>query len=344
MRTATRHALAEAVGRSASIVPGTLISVVIALAAFGLHQLPGLTTLSIGILAVFAGAVVSNAVQLPLDWQPGIRFSSQTLLRLGIVLLGIQIPIGDVLELGAPTMLLIVIACVSTFCLAKGVGHLLGVDRKLAELIGAGTAICGASAILAVNSATRARPDDVGYAISCVTLFGTILMLGLPSLAVSLGMSAELFSVWAGASIHEVGQVAAAASQFGQHTEDLAMISKLGRVLLLGPLVLTLLLVKTSGPGIRSSDVPLVPGFIICFGALIALANTIELPQPIIDAGRATSTWLLAIALGALGLSIRIDSFRKKGLRPAILAGIVTFFITALTMGGLFALSDLRPL
>src|SRR5690606_12730695 len=138
-----------------------------------------------------------------------------------------QVPLSDMIDLGWQSLLVVVSVCLGTFYLTKVAARLMGVDHKLGELLAGGTAICGASAILAINTSTQASEEDVAYSLACVTLFGSISMLVIPLLAQIWGLDRILFSVWAGASIHEIGQVAGAALQFGQESGEIAMVAKL---------------------------------------------------------------------------------------------------------------------
>src|SRR5262249_55721968 len=119
-------------------------------------------------------------------------------------------------------------------------GRQLSVDRKLTELIAAGTSICGASAVVATNTVTRASDEDVAYAVACVTVFGSASMLLYPVTAGLLQLTPHAFGLWAGASIHEIAQVVAAAFQNGVDAGNYGTIAKLSRVMLLAPLVLAL--------------------------------------------------------------------------------------------------------
>src|SRR5690606_19143770 len=116
----------------------------------------------------------------------------------------------------------------------------LGVDRKLSELIAAGTSICGASAVIATNTVTKAPDEDVAYAVACVTIFGSIAMFTYPLLPGLLGLDPQAFGLWAGASIHEIAQVVAAAFQGGEQAGQFGTIAKLSRVMFLAPMVIGL--------------------------------------------------------------------------------------------------------
>ena len=131
------------------------------------------------------------------------------------MILGFQLTLAEIAEVGARGSIIIAITVIATFIFTVRVGHALGVDRKLSQLIAAGTSICGASAIVATNAVTEARDEDVAYAIVCVTVFGSIAMFAYPLLQGLLRLSPQAYGLWSGASIHEIGQVIAASFQNG---------------------------------------------------------------------------------------------------------------------------------
>ncbi|WP_236638439.1 YeiH family protein [Mangrovicoccus ximenensis] len=186
---------------------------------------------------------------------PGIGFALKKLLRLAIVLLGLQLTLAQIGGIGPGGIAAIVLTLAATLAFTKAMGRVLGVEPRLAELIAAGTSVCGASAILACNTVTRGRDEDVAYAIACVTVFGSLSMILFPLLAGPLGLAPQDFGLWAGASIHEVAQVVGTAFAGGEAAGQTGTIAKLSRVILLAPVVLSLGLMARrrdrSGPRAR---------------------------------------------------------------------------------------------
>ncbi len=138
------------------------------------------------------------------------------ILRFAIILLGLQLTLTQVSEVGAIGVGIIAATLAATFLVTKWVGALIGVPRKMAELIAAGTAICGASAVIATNTVTDAHDEDVAYAVACVTVFGSLSMFLYPLLPAVLHLGPHAYGLWTGASIHEIAQVVAAAFQDGR--------------------------------------------------------------------------------------------------------------------------------
>lgn len=319
-----------------SIIPGLLLTSIIAGLAFALRQWIGIAALSPLILALVLGVAFHNLVGTPARARPGVAFSLRRVLRFAIVLLGLQLTLQQVEAVGGAGLAIITVTLVTTFLTTKALGRVFGVDRKLAELIAAGTSICGASAVIATNTVTRAHDEDVAYAVACVTVFGTLLMLLYPGIASLLDLGPHAYGLWSGASIHEVAQVVAAAFQRGDEAGHFATIAKLSRVMLLAPVVIGLGLVDAAqarrvGGTAGRAKAPM-PWFVFGFIAMIGV-NSLDILAPEWKAVFVQSTpFLLAVALAAMGLETDIGKLRAKGLRPLLLAATSTVFIAVVSL------------
>ncbi len=319
-----------------AVLPGIALTSAIAAAAFALHTLPGVAAFSPMILAILIGIAFHNLVGTPALATPGVKFSLRRILRFAIILLGLQLTAQQVVAVGAGGVAVIVATLIATFIFTTFAGRLLGVDRKLTQLIAAGTSICGASAVIATNTVTDAPDEDVAYAVACVTVFGSVAMFVYPFFPGLLHLSAHDFGLWAGSSIHEIAQVVAAAYQDGRVAGDFATIAKLSRVMMLAPVVITLGLMAQSGlrkdtadtGKTRGKSVPL-PWFVFGFIALIAINSLIHIPAQPKAAIVTITTFLLSIALAAMGLETDIAKLRLKGMRPLLL-GLAAFVFIAL--------------
>jgi len=318
-----------------ALLPGLALTGAIAAAGFALHDLPGVTAFSPMILAIGIGIAFHNLVGTPALATPGVKFSLRRILRLAIILLGLQLTAQQVAAVGPSGGAVVVSALIATFLFTTWAGRLIGVDRKLAQLIAAGTSICGASAVIATNTVTDAPDEDVAYAVACVTVFGSLAMFIYPFFPPLLHLSQHAYGLWAGSSIHEIAQVVAAAYQDGTQAGDLATIAKLTRVMMLAPVVLTLGVlaqgrVETTNSG-RPRSVPL-PWFVLGFIALIVVNSLITIPaQPKAVIGLLT-TFLLSMALAAMGLETDIAKLRLKGLRPLLLGFAAFAFISLFSL------------
>lgn len=333
---ARHRAIRLSPARISPLLPGVALSAAIAAGAFGLRLLPGLGMFSPMILSIVTGMALHNIVGTPALMKPGVAFSMRRVLRLAIILLGLQLTAAQVVEVGGRGLLVIALSLAGTFLFTVGIGRLLGVDRKLAELIAAGTSICGASAVIATNTVTRAPDEDVAYAVACVTVFGSIAMIVYPLLPALLHLDAHAFGLWSGASIHEIAQVVAAAFQEGQQAGEFGTIAKLARVMLLAPVVLTLGVLATrrarrGGHGHASAQPPL-PWFVFGFIALVGVNSVITVPPEAKMIIVTTTTFLLSMALAAMGLETDFAKLKAKGLRPLALGFAAFLFIAGFSL------------
>jgi uncharacterized integral membrane protein (TIGR00698 family) len=297
-----------------------------------LREIPGVSVFSPMILAIVIGIAFHNLVGTPAMAKAGVVFSLRRVLRLAIILLGLQLTAAQIAEVGATGIAIIALTLVSTFIFTVRLGRMLGVERKLAELIAAGTSICGASAVIATNTVTRAPDEDVAYAVACVTVFGSIAMFAYPLLPGLLGLDAHAYGLWAGASIHEIAQVVAAAFQDGQQAGEFGTVAKLSRVMLLAPVVLSLGLMATrrarrNGNSQMTAKAP-IPWFVLGFIAMVAFNSAVTIPSEAKSMIVMATTFMLSMALAAMGLETDIAKLRAKGFRPLLL-GLAAFLFIA---------------
>ncbi len=221
--------------RTRTLVPGLTLSVGAVAVSLLVHQLlPGVGTL---LVAIVLGVVLANVVPLPEAVRPGLAFAAKRLLRLGVVLLGLQLLLSDVLGLGLG-MLVVVVAIVAvgigaTLLAAKA----LGLSPTQGLLIACGFSICGAAAVAAVDGVIEADEEEVVTAVALVVVFGTLMILVVPLLAGVFGLSDEVGGLWAGGAIHEVAQVVAAGGAIGGAALGFAVVVKLARVMMLAPVL-----------------------------------------------------------------------------------------------------------
>ncbi|MDD3445292.1 MAG: putative sulfate exporter family transporter [Zavarzinia sp.] len=314
------------VHRFGGVMPGLALAGGIGLVATALNRLPALHAFSPMILAIAIGITVGNILPLPAGFRPGIAFSMRRLLRLGIILLGLQLTLAQVFAVGPGGLLVIVLCLAGTFGFTVVAGRLLGVGPELSALIAAGTSICGASAVLAANTAVKGRDGDVAYAVACVTIFGSIAMFAYPLIAGLLDLGPRAYGLWAGASIHEIAQVVAAAYQRGAEAGDFGTIAKLSRVMLLAPVVV-LLGLRLRGKVAGSTARAPMPWFVFGFIALVALNSVVPVPAGIRADASVLTGFLLATALAAMGLETNIRRLKAEGLRPLLLGFMAFVFI-----------------
>ena len=300
-------------------------------------------------LAIVLGMALGNTVAAP--YLPrigeGIAFSKGRLLRLGIVLYGFKITWAQLAFAGWPALFADVGVVCGTFALALWLGLRLGMERDTAALVGAGSAICGAAAVLAAQPVLKAKEADVGVAVATVVVFGTLAMFVYPLMAALLlpadGGGAWLgWGIYTGASVHEVAQVAAAGAAVNPQVADVAVITKMIRVLLLAPFLLALpWLMRRFGGGTAAQGGALaLPWFALGFLGAVAANSLLPLPPTVRHALLTTDTFLLTAAMFALGLGTHWQSIRQAGVRPLLLAGMLALWL--LLGGGTLSYLALR--
>ncbi|WP_171060834.1 YeiH family protein [Poseidonocella sp. HB161398] len=322
----------------APALPGLGLAALIAALAIAVQRLSGIGALSPLMVAMVIGMAIRNTTGVHPALAPGIALSLKKILRFAIVLMGFQLTLAQIGEIGLRGVAIVALTLGATLVFTKAMGRVLGVERRLAELIAAGTSICGASAVIACNTVTRGRDEDVAYAIACVTVFGSLSMILFPLLAGPLGLGPQDYGLWTGATIHEVAQVVGASFAQGEAAGQAGTIAKLSRVILLAPVILSLgMMARRRSDGAGAAKVP-VPWFVFGFLALVLVNSLVSLPDALrADLGLATS-FLLAMALAAMGLETDIAKLRREGLRPLALGAIAWIFISLAGLGLVLAL------
>ena len=334
--TTRRAGVAAAASLAAPGLLGAGAAVVLALAIHALvPALPAMT------VAVVLGLLSANLPGVA-TWsagraRTGLDFAGKHLMRGGIVVLGLKVSLVDVLGLGGPALLLITGVVLAAFAGTYGISRLFRLTPPVSLLIATGFSICGASAIGAMAAVRRIRQQDTVLPIALVTLCGTLAIGVLPLLMHPLGLGPEAFGAWAGASVHDVGQVVATAQTAGASALAVAVIVKLTRVVLLAPMVAAAGLHHRNGQQRNGSAgggrPPVVPLFVVGFLALAALRSTGWLSPAALDAAATLQDLLLGMALFGLGSAVRIAQLLHTGVRPLLAALASWLLIAALGLG-----------
>jgi uncharacterized integral membrane protein (TIGR00698 family) len=296
---------------------------------------------AIGVLtwAVALGMVAGNTGLLPPVAKQALAAVTKRLLRIGIVLLGFAVSFGAIMALGVGTVALVAGTLVTTLVVTTWLGNRMKLGAARSLLIGTGFAICGASAIAAMEDTAGADEDDVAVGIAMVTLFGTVAMVLLPLLAGPLGLSDLQFGIWAGASIHEVGQVVAAAGAGGAAVVAIAVVVKLTRVLLLAPVVATVSVRKRmAGQETAGKRPPIVPLFVLGFLACVALRSTGVIPMGALTAISQVQVAALGAALFGMGAAVQIRSLFRGSGRVLLVSTLSTLLVTGVALVGVLVL------
>ena len=322
------------------LLPGLVLSaglgwLALRLAEHAWVQAAGLSGLS---LAIVLGMVVGNLgyARIAVHAEPGVVFSKQNLLRLGIVLYGLRLTVQDVAQVGAAGVLIDAAVVCGTFVLAVWLGtRWLGLDRQAAMLIGAGSSICGAAAVLAAEPVVKGRAEQVTVAVATVVVFGTVATFLYPALFELnrhwgfMAGGEHAFGVYIGSTVHEVAQVVAAGNAVSAAAADTAVIAKMVRVMMLAPFLICLSAWLARHPGADrratgaarpSAPRVTVPWFAVGFVAVVLFNSLQWLPAPVTRAATELDNHLLAMAMAALGLTTHVSAIRRAGVRPLLLA------------------------
>lgn len=321
-----------------SPLPGLLVTAAgVALATAVNALVPAVSPL---MAALVLGALVTNLGLSSPALRPGLEFAARGPLRLGIVLLGAQLALPDVLALGLPVLLLVVVTVTATFFGTQWLGRRLGLGRELSLLVATGFSICGAAAVAAMDGVTDSDEEDVMTAVALVTLYGSLAIAVLPQARGLLHLSPEAFGVWAGASVHEVAQVVATAQAVGGAALATAVVVKLTRVVLLAPLIagVTLWRRRTAAPS-EGRRPPVVPLFVAGFLAMAALRSLGVLPPASLAALKTAETLLFTAALFGMGAAVRLRALLRTGRRAVALGALSTTLVTLVALAGVTVLA-----
>ncbi|KQQ19386.1 hypothetical protein ASF48_15865 [Rathayibacter sp. Leaf299] len=331
--------MAPVVGLIGRLGPGVAVCAAAAVLAAVVHALvPAVPMLTAAVaLGIVVAQVPAARPALGGALSPGLKFSSRTLMRTGIVLLGLKLSLVDIAALGWAAILVVVGIVLATFALTWALGRALGLPGREPLLLAAGFSICGASAIGAMAGATRAKESEQAVPVALVTLCGTLAIAVLPALQHPLGLSAEQFGHWVGASVHDVGQVVATAQVAGASALAVAVVVKLTRVVMLAPMVAIAAAATRRGGEAVGPRPAIVPLFVVGFLAAVLVRTWVPLPEGLLTGADTAQTWLLAAALFALGTGVRLRALVTTGWRALVVALGSWFAIAAMALAAVHA-------
>ncbi|ELM3735775.1 YeiH family putative sulfate export transporter [Edwardsiella piscicida] len=318
------------------LLPGLLLTGIITAVSMWAGALTWVEQLGFGALtlAIILGILIGNSVYpaLSIPCSVGVHLAKQKFLRLGIILYGFRLTFQQIADVGLTGIITDALTLSSTFLLALWLGRkVFGMDKQTVMLIGAGSSICGAAAVMATEPVVKADASKVSVAVSTVVIFGTIAIFLYPWLYQLnahyqwVAMTQESFGIYIGSTVHEVAQVVAAGRAISDDTGNAAVIAKMIRVMMLAPFLLILSSALSRGAGNASGKkAPItIPWFAVIF-ILVAGVNSFNLlPGALVHALITLDTILLAMAMAALGLTTHISAIRQAGIRPIILASLL---------------------
>lgn len=321
--------------KRSSMLHGILLIGLFSCAAFYIGSAKIFQELSFSpmIIGIVLGMLYANSLRnhLPETWVPGIQFCSKKLLRLGIILYGFRLTFQDIVEVGLAGIIIDAIVVAVTVIGGYWIGKALKMDRDIALLTSVGSGICGAAAVLGAEATIRTQPYKTAVAVATVVIFGTISMFIYPIAyrAGILDLDPQQMGIYAGSTLHEVAHAVGAGNAMGAEISNATIIVKMIRVMLLVPVLLVLALWvaaqarKNTSTGSAQKGKLAIPWFAMLFLVVIGFNSLDLLPHSVVEVINYICTFLLTMAMVALGAETSINKFRKAGAKPFVLAFIL---------------------
>lgn len=333
-----------------SMLHGVLLIALFACAAFYIGDAQFFKDISFSpmIIGIILGMLYANSLRnnLPDTWVPGIQFCSKRILRIGIILYGFRLTFQDIVNVGVSGIVVDAIVVTVTILGGIAIGRLLKMDRDTALLTSVGSGICGAAAVLGAESAIRTQPYKTAVSVATVVIFGTLSMFLYPIAYRSglIDLTPQEMGIYSGSTLHEVAHVVGAGNAMGGEIANVAIIVKMIRVMLLVPVLLVLgfwvARRKSDGNATEGKGKVNIPWFAVGFLLVIGFNSFDLLPAAMVDAINYIDTFLLTMAMAALGAETSIDKFKKAGAKPFILAACLYVWLIG---GGYLMAKYLAP-
>jgi uncharacterized integral membrane protein (TIGR00698 family) len=322
---------------------GILFVALFSMAAMFITDYPFFKNLAISplIIGIIIGVFYANTLRskLPHEWVPGILFSTKTLLRVAIIFYGFRLTFQNIAEVGLHGILISAIMVITTFIIGYLVGtKIFKFDKETTILISAGSSICGAAAILATEPVLKSKPYKSVIAVSTVVIFGTVSMFLYPIFynAGYIPFGNTEMGLFIGGTIHEVAHVVGAGNAINDSVVTTAVVVKMIRVMMIAPflIILSIWLVKTGKKISSKAKTKItIPWFAVLFIAVAGFNSLNIIPQNIISDINSVDTFLLTMAMTALGMETNVKKFAGVGLKPVYIASILYVW---LIFGGYF--------
>lgn len=317
--------ISQSLSKARHYLLGIFLCVIV---ACGADYISSLYSLPVFLIALLTGLLLHPVFRMP-AFSEGVKFSAVNVLRFGVVLIGARLAFSDVLSLGWSVVGIVIASTLFVILMSVVFARILGVDRDIGIITGAATAICGASAALAISSLlpqTKDREKHTLIAVVGVTVMGTVLMISYPFVVPYLRLEDFAASLMVGGTIHDVSQVVGAGYSISTEVGDTAILIKLIRVFMLVPVIfLFIWLFKKEEKGSQSKPFPL---FILGFLVLVVMNSFQLLPDAVVEFFEVTSRWMLVIAMVGVGMKTSFKSLFSLGWKPLFLVFTNTVVIS----------------
>ena len=326
------------------MIPGILLSVIIAAVACWLESLLPIHVIGAAVIAMFIGMIVNAIMKSTGVFGVGLKFTSKKILKFAIILLGLSLNVTTILQVGKMSLLVMIFTLLTCFGGGYFIGKALGLNWKLSNLISAGTGICGGSAIAAISTTIDADDNDVAYALSATFLFDMAMIVLFPIMGRALGMTDQAFGIWAGTAVNDTSSVVATGYAYSEGAGDYATMVKLTRTLAIIPTVVVfafvnLRLKRKAAMADDAKDMKanfsiakIFPWFILGFLAMSVVASIFAIPQQVVSGTKSVSKFLMVCALAAIGVNTSFKSMKKAGIRPMIHGFLISALVVVVAL------------
>ena len=333
----------EAIKKTGKLVPGFAAALIIAAISKLIESILPIHLIGASVIALFIGMIINHFWKPNDTFSAGLKFTSKTILKFAIILLGASLNIKIVLEVGKMSLCVMAFTLFTCFGVGYFVGRALKINWKLSNLISAGTGICGGSAIAAIAPVIDADDSDIAYAMSATFLFDMAMIVLFPIMGQAMGLSDMAYGLWAGTAVNDTSSVVAAGYAFSEAAGDFATMVKLTRTLSIIPTVIAFALInarikrKAAGAGGEAVKAKLgltkiIPWFILGFLALAVINSFGVIPQAVSSGMKDVSKFLMVSALAAIGLNTSFKDMKKSGFAPMLHGFIISALVVVVAI------------
>ena len=322
-------------------VPGLLLSAFVAAVAILLNTLIPGDIIGATVMALLVGMALNPLLNKYKFFDSGVSYTGKMILRIGIILMGVNLNLTDVLNVGKYSLFVMLFTMATAFGMGNLIGRLFGMNWKLTNLLSVSTAICGGSAVAAVGPVIKAKDEDIAYAISSTFIFDVLTVIVFPWIGIALGMSSIGYGLWTGTAVNDTSSVVAAGYAFSELAGNTAVIVKLTRTLFIIPYVLIFSVIterieaRAEGNTVKSpvNLKKIFPYFVLFFLLVVIVRSIGIIPNGVIPTLSKGSKFCMVMALSAIGLKTSFGDIKNIGFKPMILGFIVDTLVVFVSIG-----------
>lgn len=323
------------------LLPGFLLSGLIVIVAMFLSGLVPGDIIGATVMAILIGITLNPLLDKYKSLKTGVNYASKIILRIGIILMGVNLNFSDVLSVGKYSIFVMIFTMATAFGIGNLLGKLFKMNWKITNLLAVSTAICGGSAVAAVGPVIKAKDEDMAYAISSTFIFDIITVVIFPWIGTALAMSHMGYGLWVGTAVNDTSSVVAAGFAFSELAGNTAVIVKLTRTLFIIPYVLIFSIIseklEPKKDGVKENIYVklknIFPYFIILFLVMVAIRSIGLIPENLVGNISRTSKFCMVMALSAIGLKTSFKDIKNIGLKPMIAGFLIDTLVVIVSLG-----------